>query len=127
MTNTATLAMVNLDCDRPRALAEFYHRVLGWEITHSTDEYAMISGEGAPIGFGRVEGYRPPAWPDTASGASRKRFHLDLSVADLDAAEARCLEFGAAKPEFQPGGDRWRVLIDPAGHPFCVCAPPQGQ
>jgi hypothetical protein len=29
------------------------------------------------------------------------------------------LELGAAKPEFQPGGDRWRVFTDPAGHPFC--------
>ncbi len=20
----------------------------------------------------------------------------------------------------KPGGDRWRVLVDPAGHPFCL-------
>jgi hypothetical protein len=30
------------------------------------------------------------------------------------------LELGAAKPDFQPGEDRWRVLLDPAGHPFCI-------
>ncbi|SFA94844.1 hypothetical protein SAMN05216266_102397 [Amycolatopsis marina] len=123
MTKTATLVMVNLDCADPRGLAEFYHQVLGWEITHAADEYAMISGEGAPIGFGRVEGFEPPAWPDRNAG---KRFHLDLSVDDLDAAEARCVELGATKPDFQPGG-HWRVLLDPAGHPFCICAPAPDQ
>lgn len=30
------------------------------------------------------------------------------------------LELGAAKPAFQPGGVRWRVCTDPAGHPFCL-------
>lgn len=31
MPGIATLAMVNLDCGNPPALAEFYHQVLGWE------------------------------------------------------------------------------------------------
>ncbi|PZG03552.1 hypothetical protein C1I95_33755 [Micromonospora craterilacus] len=33
------------------------------------------------------------------------------------------LKLGAAKPEHQPGGDRFRVLTDPAGHPFCLVPP----
>lgn len=119
MPGIATLAMVNLDTDDPPALADFYHNVLGWEVTHSQDEYAMISDGTTSIGFGRVEGYEPPRWPEAASP---KRFHLDLYVDDLDKAEARCLELGAARPDFQPGADRWRVLTDPAGHPFCICA-----
>lgn len=119
MTGFASLAMVNLDCADPRGLAEFYHQVLGWEVTHAQDEYAMItSGDGTAVGFGQVDGYQPPQWPDAASP---KRYHLDLYVDDLDKAEARCLELGAGKPEFQPGADRWRVLSDPAGHPFCLC------
>jgi hypothetical protein len=36
----------------------------------------------------------------------------------------RCLELGAATPVFQPGGDRWTVLTDPAGHPFCLAQRP---
>lgn len=118
MSEIATLAMVNLDCADPRAQADFYHRVLGWEVLHSQDEYAMVSDQNTNIGFGRVEGYRPPRWPDTDAA---KRFHLDMYVDDLDDAEARCVELGAHKPEFQPGGDRWRVLTDPAGQPFCIC------
>jgi predicted enzyme related to lactoylglutathione lyase len=121
MTGIATLAMVNLDCADPPALAAFYHEVLGWDIAHSERDYAMISDGAATIGFGRVEGYEPPRWPD--HGAP-KRYHLDLSVGDLDKAIARCLELGGSKPEFQPGGDRWQVLLDPAGHPFCLCPRP---
>ncbi|TXJ72992.1 VOC family protein, partial [Streptomyces lavendulae] len=41
-------------------------------------------------------------------------------VDDLAAAERRLLELGATKPEFQPGKERWTVLLDPAGHPFCI-------
>jgi predicted enzyme related to lactoylglutathione lyase len=121
MTAVATLAMLNLDCADPRALAEFYHGVLGWEITHSEADYAMIGDGRTNIGFGRVEGYAPPNWPDEEAG---KRYHLDLYVDDLDKAEARCLELGAAKAAFQPGGERWRVLTDVAGHPFCLCPRP---
>jgi predicted enzyme related to lactoylglutathione lyase len=119
MSAFATLAMVNLDCDNPPALATFYHELLGWEITHTQDEYAMISPPaGAPIGFGKVEDYRAPRWPDADSP---KQFHLDLYVDELDKAEQQAVELGAGKPEFQPGADRWRVMTDPAGHPFCLC------
>ena len=123
MTTTADLAMVNLDSSDPAAHAAFYHRVLGWEITHSEPEYAMISGGGVAIGFGRVEGYRPPAWPDPDAG---KRYHLDLYVDDLAAAEKEFVAAGASKPDVQPGGERWVVLVDPTGQPFCICPRPRG-
>jgi catechol 2,3-dioxygenase-like lactoylglutathione lyase family enzyme len=110
--------MVNLDCRDPGALAAFYAEILGWEVTYSEGDYAMITGAGTSIGFGRVEGYEPPAWPDTASP---KRYHLDLQVEDLASAEQACLELGARAPHFQPGAQRWHVLLDPAGHPFCLC------
>jgi hypothetical protein len=40
---------------------------------------------------------------------------------DLDTAEARCRELGATKPVHQPAPDRYRVLLDPSGHPFDIC------
>jgi predicted enzyme related to lactoylglutathione lyase len=110
--------MVNLDCADPAAMAGFYHDVLGWEITYQDQNYSMINGDGTAIGFGKIPDYRPPRWPDTDSP---KRYHLDLYVDDLDKAEARCVELGAGKPQDQPNADRWRVLTDPAGHPFCLC------
>ncbi|MEQ7129412.1 VOC family protein [Actinopolymorpha sp. B11F2] len=27
---------------------------------------------------------------------------------------------GARRAEVQPGGDAYRVFLDPAGHPFCL-------
>ncbi|MEU6204320.1 VOC family protein [Micromonospora musae] len=123
MTVKADLAMVNLDSSDPAAHAAFYHRVLGWEITHSQPEYAMISGGGVAIGFGLVEAYQPPSWPDTTSG---KRYHLDVYVDDLVQAEKEFVTAGATKPQFQPGDGRWVVLVDPVGQPFCICPRPQG-
>jgi len=123
MTAIASLAMISLDCADPGELAAFYHQVLGWEIVHSEQDYAMISDGALPVGFGRIDGYTPPRWPDPAAP---KQFHLDFYVDDLDKAEAACLDAGAAKPGHQPGGERWRVLTDPAGHPFCICVKQEG-
>lgn len=116
--STASLTMVNIDCADPQELARFYGELLGWDVTASETEYAMITDGRTSIGFGRVDKYAPPAWPDADS---KKQFHLDLRVDDLDAAEKACRALGASTPEFQPGGDQWRVLTDPAGHPFCLC------
>lgn len=117
MTGIASLAMVNVDCANPPTLAEFYHRVLGWDVTHSQDEYAMISDGTTSIGFGRIDDYHAPDWPDPDTP---KQFHLDFYVDDLDSAVKRCTEFGATLAEHQPG-ETWRVLSDPDGHPFCLC------
>lgn len=116
-TTHARLAMVTLDCSDPRSQAAFWSAALDREVAHAEDEYAMVTGDGTTLGFGRVDGYTPPSWPD-ADGA--KRFHFDLSVDDFTTAEAELCALGATVPEFQPGGERWRVLLDPAGHPFCL-------
>ena len=118
MTGFATLAMISLDAADPGALATFYSQVLGWEVLHNEGEYAMIGDGTTSIGFGRVEGYAGPGWPDEATP---KRYHLDLYVDDLDKAEGQALALGATKPAEQPAPDRWRVLLDPAGHPFDIC------
>ena len=49
-----------------------------------------------------------------------KQIHLDLAVDDLDAAETEAVRLGARLADEQPAPDRWRVLLDPAGHPFCL-------
>ncbi|MEU9484003.1 VOC family protein [Streptomyces decoyicus] len=64
-----------------------------------------------------VDDHQAPRRPDQAAP---QQFHLDFAVDDLDEAEALLLKSGAVEPEYQPGGDRWRVFPDPAGHPFCL-------
>jgi len=113
----ARLAMVTVDRADPRAQATFWSAALGWDAVHVDDDYAMLTGGSSALGFGRVEGYTPPAWPDDAGV---KQFHLDLAVEDLDDAERTLVALGATVPEAQPGEGRWRVLLDPAGHPFCL-------
>jgi predicted enzyme related to lactoylglutathione lyase len=113
----AALKMLTLDSSDARRDAAFWSAVLGWEIAHEQDEYAMLSGPGGvALGFGTVEGHEPPAWPNEKG---TKQFHLDLAVDDLDAAAQQCLDLGATLADPQPG-ETWRVLIDPSGHPFCL-------
>ena len=46
--------------------------------------------------------------------------HVNVMVDDLDAAEEAVLQLGATRAEHQPG-TTFRVFLDPAGHPFCLC------
>jgi catechol 2,3-dioxygenase-like lactoylglutathione lyase family enzyme len=121
MTGFATIAMISLECANPAAQARFYADMLGWDVTHSEDEYAMISDGSSSIGWGRRAGYQPPNWTEGGDEVSPKRYHLDVYVADLDDGEAQAVKLGATRPDFQPGADRWRVMLDPDGHPFCLC------
>lgn len=109
---------VTLDCAEPKPLADFWAAMLGGHIAHTSDNFIGVETPGGLwVGVYRIDDYRPAEWPDGDLG---KQFHLDLAVADLDEAEKAAIELGATKAEHQAGPDNWRVLIDPAGHPFCV-------
>lgn len=118
MTAIARLAGVTLDCAQPKELADFYHAATGLEVAHLDDDSAYLT-DGGPVAIAiqRVEGFTPPQWPGQQVP---QQLHLDLAVTDLDEAESRLLELGATKPDNQPNPQRWRVLLDPAGHPFCL-------
>lgn len=110
---------ITLDCADPLALAAFYEQATGLEPHPKSDaDFAGLNCEHELfIGFQRVDDYRAPSWPGQTVP---QQFHFDFAVDDLDEAEARLLELGASKPDHQPNEDRWRVLTDPAGHPFCL-------
>ena len=111
---------VTLDCADPQALADFWASALGGTVAYTSDQFVGVELPGGPwVGAYRIDGYGAPEWPD---GESPKQFHLDLSVAELDEAERAVVELGATKASQQPEPDRWRVLFDPAGHPFCLTA-----
>ncbi|NUL49194.1 VOC family protein [Cellulosimicrobium funkei] len=111
-----------IDCPDPQALARFYGEILGWEVQDPTgeqDEWVDLQpADGSNcISFQRVADYRAPDWP----GQDRpQQMHLDVQVQDLDAGERAVLELGATKTDEQPG-ESFRVFLDPAGHPFCLC------
>ena len=83
----------------------------------SSDEFVAVKLDRGWLAAVRVPDYVPPTWPD---GPIPKQMHLDLSVDDLEEAEARALRLGAREADAQPAPERWRVLLDPAGRPFCL-------
>ena len=119
----ASLAVTTINCADPDQLAEFWLGMLGGEVVYRGDIVVVISTARGPLAFGKVENYRPPTWPE---GDRAAQIHLDLAVADRDAARAEALRLGATVAEHQPGENTWEVLLDPAGHPFCFTSMPPG-
>ncbi|MET7800894.1 VOC family protein [Streptomyces decoyicus] len=117
-----TLGVVALDCPDPRALADFYAEMLGWGVeAEGDDEWVEVAGpDGRALAFQRVADYRPPQWPGQEMP---QQLHLDFDVAraDIDAAEEKIVALGAKLVQHDDGKRDWRVYLDPAGHPFCLC------
>jgi hypothetical protein len=112
---------VSLDCADPEVLADFYLTLLGGERLWCSAGSVGVRVPGVVLAMQRVAGYRPPAWPGSSV------VHLDLTAGDdVERAVARAVEAGGVLAEDQPD-PRWRVLLDPAGHPFCITAitPPE--
>jgi len=113
----ARFPSIVIDCPDPGALATFYGAMLDWKTEISSDWAEVRAEYGQCISFQQVEAYAPPKWPGQEVP---QQMHLDVVVDDLDAAEAAVLDLGATKHEHQPGTS-FRVFLDPAGHPFCLC------
>jgi predicted enzyme related to lactoylglutathione lyase len=113
----ARMPSIVVDCPEPAVLARFYGTVLDWQV-ELDDGWADIRAPyGQCISFQQVEDYTPPVWPHQGTP---QQMHLDVVVDDLDEAEKAVKELGATTAEHQPG-ETFRVMLDPAGHPFCLC------
>jgi hypothetical protein len=103
-----------------RPQATFYAKLLALRIAR--EDWFVLEDERDPNGLdlafgdGPTDQYNAPHWPDPEYP---QQMHLDVSVHDLDEAEQRALDLGAAK--LQDNG-ALRVYSDPAGHPFCLYA-----
>ena len=111
---------VVLEAPDARALARFYADLLGWEIAKNEPEHAAIgpSDGVAYLAFQTARDYVRPVWP-FREGSQQIMIYLDFQVSDLEAAVAHALELGAQDAGHQPQTNV-RVLLDPAGHPFCL-------
>lgn len=114
-----------IDCKNPYELAKFYAELLGWEIPFHDEDFACLGAPRAQQGaypgitFQRNPAYQPPIWPDRAE-AQQQMAHLDFAVNNLEKAVQHAVRCGAAVAETQFSDD-WKVMLDPAGHPFCLC------
>ena len=120
------VSTVNLSSSDPRALGRFYATLLGLEVRTDEPEWVTVGGEGAiPLAFELDERYTPPVWP-TQEGSPPTQAHLEVRVTDLEASVAHALACGARLATFQPQDDV-RVMLDPAGHPFCLWVDSSGE
>lgn len=114
---------VVLDSDNAEALSAFYAKMLGWEvIPHSPDDEWIVvfseKNESFALVFQQVDDYKRPVWPWTPD-QQQQMLHLDFYVENTDTAIEYALSCGAVLSEIQLD-EGWKVLIDPAGHPFCI-------
>ncbi len=120
---------VTIGAPDPRVLAGFYAELLGVDVGTSDQP-----GPGEPpeagwaqlhqddprltLNFEYEAAYVAPVWPSLAEQPQIQE-HLDIYVDDLEAATEWAISVGARLAAYQPQ-ERVRVLLDPAGHPFCL-------
>ena len=122
-TPVGKLASVSLDCGDTRELADFYQALLGMQRVFEAPDASIIAlTDGSSfVTMMHIDNHVAPTWPDPGQ---QQQMHLDISVTDLPGAAASAVALGAREAEHQAGPDIWRVLIDPAGHPFCLTTSP---
>ena len=125
MNPAVRLGGICLDCADAEELAAFWCRLLGWrEVARDGSDWISIGGDGTAVGINiqAEPWYVPPVWPER-EGAQHKQVHLELGVDDIESAVAFAVSCGATEAPHQPA-DRdpstLRVMLDPAGHPFCL-------
>lgn len=118
------LTGVCLDCADADELAQFYGQLLGWEITARDGGWTALRDPagGVALAFQTEQWYKPPVWPEQP-GAKDKMLHLEIEVDDIETAVAYAVSMGGTVAAPQPedrAPDQLRVMLDPAGHPFCL-------
>lgn len=111
----ARVSGIAIDCPDATALCAFYGALL--DIEPVNEGLVVTSGGNSEveIWFQQVENYVPPTWPTQERG---QQIHLDIDCEDREEMIARAIELGARKVDV---ADTFTVMLDPAGHPFCLC------
>lgn len=118
------LSSVVLDSRNAKELAEFYKKMLNWEMKvydHGEDgEWIVLRNKEESttrLVFQEIENYENPIWPEE-EGQQQAMAHLDFYSDGVERDISHAIECGAKLAKYQSGD--WKVLIDPAGHPFCI-------
>lgn len=118
-TSHMDLTAVTIDCSDAGRLADFYANLTGGTVTYRDDDsgHAQTTVGDAVLNFQAVHSYSPPQWPGQEHP---QQFHLDFGVKELDSAVAHALDLGATEAIEQPAADKYKVMMDLDGHPFCL-------
>ena len=116
-----TIGDLSIDCVNPTRTRDFYVAFTGWEAREAYGCPAIEGDNGLLILFmGCDFEYVPPVWPEE-NGKQQKQMHINFQVEDLSAAVEVAVQLGAAKAAVQYGEEHFVTMIDPEGHPFCLC------
>lgn len=110
---------IAVDCPNPKELLTFYAGLFGQTLDDDSD-FVSIGDGSAEIWFQPVEDYLPPTWPTQERG---QQAHFELVTNDMPAAATLAESLGATRASQQPDDGEWIVMLDPAGHPFCLVPP----
>lgn len=114
---SSRLAVIAIDAVRPRLVADFWCRVLGWEVLEEDADGDFSIGPSET------------AWPTIdvlgvpESKSVKNRLHFDLRADGSSTEEElqRLLDLGARKVDVGQRPDvSWVVLADPEGNEFCL-------
>ena len=120
MKDEVVLGNVMVDCNDEKQLQRFYGDLLGWEMCELYKKPAVRSSNGIVFLFIEESDYIPPVWPEE-NGKQQKQMHFDFQVENVEKAVERAEKLGAVKAAAQYGGEHFVTMLDPAGHPFCLC------
>lgn len=119
MGGIGPVGWIQIDCADPIAQAGFWSEILGLPMDKVLGDPPHYAGllAAAPdhpqISFQRV------AEPKTM----KNRIHLDIPVADVEAATRRVVGLGGGRlddPDYHEYGFSWRRMADPEGNEFCM-------
>ncbi|CAB1079466.1 hypothetical protein D1AOALGA4SA_7177 [Olavius algarvensis Delta 1 endosymbiont] len=112
-----TLFAIVLDVNDLDSCADFWSAVLGKEISFKVDNYCRVgSDEDRPS----LLLQKVPEQHER-----KNRAHIDLDVADLEAAVQRVVNLGGTKlDQISEYGLTWAVMADPDGNEFCLVRHP---
>jgi len=102
----------------------FYRDLLGLQVADIEARWAKLVSPtaGMDVNVQAEDWYTPPVWPETGPERT-KMMHFEINVGDVPKAVARAISLGGREASPQPADrdpSRLRVMLDPAGHPFCL-------
>jgi hypothetical protein len=101
-----------------------YRDMFGIQILDKEERWAMLGdpAAGMNINIQAEDWYSAPVWPEQGD-AQTKMMHFEIEVGDVESAVARAVSLGAKQAPNQPADrdqSNLRIMLDPAGHPFCL-------
>ncbi|MDX6197078.1 MAG: hypothetical protein QOJ79_229 [Actinomycetota bacterium] len=117
---------VCIDCSPAHfeRMVSFYAELLDLQVVDQEPRWAALREPGGRTGINvqAEDGYTAPVWP-AAAPKQAMMMHFEIETRDVPAAVASATSLGATEAPWQPpdrDATTLRVMLDPAGHPFCL-------